>query len=125
MQVGGAGDPESAAAQPPRHQKPRQLLEAAEDSEELDEKLVEMMEGPQRGEKEKDLEKEEAEPVDLLPIVDSVFGQVGMCEPSVCPCIRNVCVLLHQVLWLIECLTEGLIVTLSLQFKYKARPCSR
>lgn len=81
MQVGGAGDPESAAAQPPRHQKPRQLLEAAEDSEELDEKLVEMMEGPQRGEKGKEME--EAEPVDLLPIVDSVFGQVGMCEPSV------------------------------------------
>lgn len=46
----------------------------SEDRESLDEKLEEMMEGTQRGEKEKEKEVEE---VDLLPIVDSVYGQVG------------------------------------------------
>lgn len=44
-----------------------------EDQKSLEETLEEMMQGPQRREKE----AAGAEPVDLLPIVDSVFGQVG------------------------------------------------
>lgn len=65
--------------------------EAGEDSEALEEQLEELMEGPRRREKEK--EKEE-EPVDLLPIVDSVFGQVGVCVKLICfiLCSGRVCV---------------------------------
>lgn len=91
---GGAGDVQTAAPQPPRHQKPGQSPQAtaaaAEDREALEEALEEMMEGPQRRERE----QEEVEPVDLLPIVDSVFGQVGaICcvHACVCVCIGNVC----------------------------------
>lgn len=53
----------------------------SEDRESLEEKLEEMMEGPQRGEKEKE---KEVEPVNLLPIVDSVYGQVGPICCSMC-----------------------------------------
>lgn len=73
------GDAQTAAPQPARHQKPGQTAPAtaaaaaaAEDREELEDTLEEMMEGPQRREKE----REEVDHVDLLPIVDSVFGQV-------------------------------------------------
>lgn len=52
-------------------------MAAVEDAEALEEKLEELMEGPQRKEREREKEKE-VEPVDLLPIVDSVFGQVGV-----------------------------------------------
>lgn len=82
----GLGIP-SATPQPPRHQRPGPALQASaavpEDRESLEETLEEMMDGPQRRERE----MEEVEPVDLLPIVDSVFGQVG----GKCCCVR-VCV---------------------------------
>ena len=91
VQGGGAGDAQSATPQPQVRQKSRQLpqrvaaeaAEAAEDSETLEEKLEEMMEGPQKRDRQKE---KDAEPVDLLPIVDSVFGQVGL-EIRVCLCI--------------------------------------
>ncbi|XP_070769432.1 calcium-binding protein 2 isoform X1 [Enoplosus armatus] len=78
-QGGGAGDIQTAASQPPRHQTPKMAAAAAEDRETLlEETLEEMMEGPQR----RDREKEEVEPVDLLPIVDSVFGQDRELRPE-------------------------------------------
>ncbi|XP_049441823.1 calcium-binding protein 2-like isoform X2 [Epinephelus fuscoguttatus] len=64
------------------HQKPSQFPPAAaaeDDRELLDEELEELMEGPHRREKEKE---EEGEPVDLLPIVDSVFGQDRELRPE-------------------------------------------
>ncbi|KAF3693918.1 Calcium-binding protein 1 [Channa argus] len=69
----GAGDIQTATTQPARHQKSAQIpqMTTAEDRASLDERLEEMLEGPHRREKE----KEEGEPVDLLPIVDSVYGQ--------------------------------------------------
>lgn len=75
-QGGGAADIQTATSQSARHQKSAQIprVMTEEDRESLDEKLEELMEGPHRREKEKE---EEEEPVDLLPIVDSVFGQVG------------------------------------------------
>lgn len=96
-----AGDPvlDSADIQVAPHQPHRQLKtsqnsqlllppSAASDSEDqksLEETLEEMMQGPQRREKE----VERAEPVDLLPIVDSVFGQVGAAAGPVvlCACL--------------------------------------
>ncbi|KAM9377460.1 calcium-binding protein 2 isoform 1-T1 [Pholidichthys leucotaenia] len=80
----GAGDVQTAAPQPPRHHRSRQLpqtptAEAAEDSEALEEQLEEMMEGPRRRQKEKE---KEAEPEDLLPIVDAVFGQDRELRPE-------------------------------------------
>ncbi|XP_030595195.1 calcium-binding protein 2 isoform X2 [Archocentrus centrarchus] len=81
-QGGGVGDIQSVA----RNQKSKQLTpmtaaEAAEDSETLEEQLEELMEGPRRREKEKENENE-TEPVDLLPIVDSVFGQDRELRPE-------------------------------------------
>ncbi|KAM9356835.1 calcium-binding protein 2-like [Symphorus nematophorus] len=77
------GDIQTATPQPPRHQKPGQTLQAtaaaAEDRESLEEVLEEMMEGPQRRDREK---QEEVEPVDLLPIVTSVFGQDRELRPE-------------------------------------------
>ncbi|MED6266562.1 Calcium-binding protein 1 [Characodon lateralis] len=69
---------------PPQCQKSRQLprtmtAEAAEDSEALEEQLEEMLEGPHRGNKEKEAEEE---PADLLPIVNSVFGQDRELRPE-------------------------------------------
>ncbi|XP_006782049.1 calcium-binding protein 1-like [Neolamprologus brichardi] len=69
---GGGGDAQAAARNQKSKLPPMTAAEAGEDSEALEEQLEELMEGPRRREKEK--EKEE-EPVDLLPIVDSVFGQ--------------------------------------------------
>lgn len=58
-----------------RSREPAQMAEEkAENSETMDEELEEMLAGGQRRNVET---VEEAEPVDLLPIVDSVFGQVG------------------------------------------------
>lgn len=71
------GDGQSAALLPQKSRPPalRAMTAAVEeDSEGLEEKLEEMMEGRQRRNEEAELEEE---PVDLLPIVDSVFGQVG------------------------------------------------
>ncbi|KAM8732616.1 calcium-binding protein 2 isoform 1-T1 [Acanthopagrus schlegelii] len=72
----------SATPQPPRHQRPGPALQATaavpEDTESLEETLEEMMDGPQRRERE----MEEVEPVDLLPIVDSVFGQDRELRPE-------------------------------------------
>ncbi|KAM9850408.1 calcium-binding protein 2 isoform 1-T1 [Aulostomus maculatus] len=72
--------------QHPRHQRVVQISETtttAEEEQALEEKLEEMMEGPQRREKEKEKEKEKGEePVDLLPIVDSVFGQDRELRPE-------------------------------------------
>ncbi|XP_023272529.1 calcium-binding protein 2-like isoform X1 [Seriola lalandi dorsalis] len=82
---GGSGDAQTASTQPPlRHQRSSQIPQtmtaaAAEDREMLEEKLEEMMEGPQRREREKE---KEGEPVDLLPIVDSVFGQDRELRPE-------------------------------------------
>ncbi|XP_036932055.1 calcium-binding protein 2 isoform X1 [Acanthopagrus latus] len=77
----GLGIP-SATPQPPRHQRPGPALQATaavpEDTESLEETLEEMMDGPQRRERE----MEEVEPVDLLPIVDSVFGQDRELRPE-------------------------------------------
>ncbi|CAK6971944.1 calcium-binding protein 2-like isoform X2 [Scomber scombrus] len=78
---GGGGDIQVATQQPPRHQRPRQIpqtITAAEDREE-EEELEEMMEGAQRKEKERE---KEVEPIDLLPIVDSVFGQDRELRPE-------------------------------------------
>ncbi|XP_044061944.1 calcium-binding protein 2-like isoform X1 [Siniperca chuatsi] len=78
----GDGDIQTATPQPPRHQKsgqtPQTTAAATEDRETLDETLEEMMEGPQRRQRE----KEGGEPVDLLPIVDSVFGQDRELRPE-------------------------------------------
>ncbi|KAK5864788.1 hypothetical protein PBY51_016001 [Eleginops maclovinus] len=77
---GGAGDIQTATPQPPRPPKPSfHSAAAAEDSETLDEELEELMEGPQGRERAKE---EEGEPVDLLPIVDSVFGQDRELRPE-------------------------------------------
>ncbi|KAM6953063.1 calcium-binding protein 2 isoform 1-T1 [Lycodopsis pacificus] len=82
-QGGGDGDAQTATPQPPLHRKsnqfPRMMAAAAEDSDSLEEEPDEMMERPQRGEREKE---EEGEPVDLLPIVDSVFGQDRELRPE-------------------------------------------
>ncbi|XP_030001355.1 calcium-binding protein 2-like isoform X1 [Sphaeramia orbicularis] len=80
-QSGVSGDSQASTPQPPRRQKPSQIppMAAVEDTEELEEKLEELMEGPQRKEKEKE---KEVEPVDLLPIVDSVFGQDRELRPE-------------------------------------------
>ncbi|KAA8588905.1 hypothetical protein FQN60_010250, partial [Etheostoma spectabile] len=76
-QRGSVGEVKTATPQPPRHQKfgqfPQTTAAAAEDRKSLEEELEEMMEGPQGTERQKE---EDGEPVDLLPIVDSVFGQV-------------------------------------------------
>ncbi|XP_028314691.1 calcium-binding protein 2-like [Gouania willdenowi] len=72
--------------QPPRHQKRRQsqpqtmMGDVSEDSEALEEQQEEeRMEGPQkRGQQD----EEEEDPVDLLPIVDSVFGQDRELRPE-------------------------------------------
>ncbi|XP_034398694.1 calcium-binding protein 2 isoform X1 [Cyclopterus lumpus] len=81
-QAGGVGVIQTA--QPPRHHKSGQFPQmtaatASEDRETLEEELAEMMEGPPRGKGEKE---EEGEPVDLLPMVDSVFGQDRELRPE-------------------------------------------
>lgn len=83
-QGGGGGDAQAAARNQKSKLPPMTAAEAGEDSEALEEQLEELMEGPRRREKEK-----EEEPVDLLPIVDSVFGQVG-----VCMCVKLICFIL-------------------------------
>jgi len=88
-QAGGVGVIQSA--QPPRHHKPAQfpqMTAAFEDRESLEEELEDMMEGPQRGEREEEEEEEgeEGEPADLLPIMNSMFGQVGAAV-CVCACV--------------------------------------
>ncbi|KAM8848102.1 calcium-binding protein 2-like [Synchiropus picturatus] len=79
-QGGGAGDVQLVRAQSPPRQRSRQKVQqpTAVDQRELEEKLEQMMEGPHR--REKETEKEE--PVDLLPIVDSVFGQDRELRPE-------------------------------------------
>lgn len=71
---------EEPTTQPPRRKKATQVprqTSRIEDAQELEEKFEELMEGPHR----KDKEKEE-EPVDLFPIVDSVFGQDRELRPE-------------------------------------------
>ncbi|CAJ1058647.1 calcium-binding protein 2 [Xyrichtys novacula] len=81
-QGGGAADVQITQPLPPHLQRPEEAeaseVEGMEESEELERTLGEMMEGPPRREKE----KEEGEPVDLLPIVDSVFGQDRELRPE-------------------------------------------
>lgn len=77
---------------PPQRQRSRQpppmtMADEAEDSEALEEQLEEMLEGPHRSNGENEVEDE---PADLLPIVNSVFGQVRL-EPSVCFCFGFDC----------------------------------
>lgn len=74
------GDIQTVPAHAPQHQKTAQALQEVETAAEMDRKfleetLEEMMQGPQM----KQRDQEEGEPVNLLPIVDSVFGQVGVC----------------------------------------------
>ncbi|XP_037531201.1 calcium-binding protein 2 [Nematolebias whitei] len=83
-QGGVAADGQSAAPLPQHRQKSRLpsrpvTTEEAEDSEALEEKLEEMMEGRQRRNMEAEMEEE---PVDLLPIVHSVFGQDRELRPE-------------------------------------------
>lgn len=88
----GSADIQVAPYQPHRQHKtgqnsqppPPSAASDTEDQKSLEETLEEMMQGPQR----RETEVERAEPVDLLPIVDSVFGQVGAAEwPGVlCAC---------------------------------------
>uniref|UniRef100_A0A8D3BAZ7 Calcium binding protein 2b n=1 Tax=Scophthalmus maximus TaxID=52904 RepID=A0A8D3BAZ7_SCOMX len=77
---GGGGDVHAPTPHPASHhrssQYPQTMTTAATKDGEM---LEEMMEGRQRREKEKE---EEAEPVDLLPIVDSVFGQDRELRPE-------------------------------------------
>ncbi|XP_026185607.1 calcium-binding protein 2 isoform X1 [Mastacembelus armatus] len=79
-QGGGAGDIQTISPYPrPQKSGPIPQMTTAEDRESLEEKLEELMEGPQRREKEID---QEVEPVNLLPIVDSVFGQDRELRPE-------------------------------------------
>ncbi|XP_034739061.1 calcium-binding protein 2 isoform X3 [Etheostoma cragini] len=82
-QRGSVGEVKTATPQPPRRQKfgqfPQATAAAAEDRKTLEEELEEMMEGPQGVERQ---EEEDGEPVDLLPIVDSVFGQDRELKPE-------------------------------------------
>lgn len=96
----GGGDAQAAARNQKSKLPPMTAAEAGEDSEALEEQLEELMEGPRRREKEK-----EEEPVDLLPIVDSVFGQVG----SVYVCEAH---LFHTLQW--TCMCAFLYVCLTL-----------
>ncbi|XP_017283740.1 calcium-binding protein 2-like [Kryptolebias marmoratus] len=82
-QGGVAGDAQSAAGPPPpqRGQRARPAPRA-EDSAALEEKLEEMMEGRQRRGAEAEAAAEEEEPVDLLPMVHSVFGQDRELRPE-------------------------------------------
>ncbi|XP_034546567.1 calcium-binding protein 2 [Notolabrus celidotus] len=82
-QGGGAADVQITSPLPPHLQRPvvaavSEVEEVEEECEELDRTLEEMMEGPPRRERE----NEEGEPVDLLPIVDSVFGQDRELRPE-------------------------------------------
>ncbi|XP_068181867.1 calcium-binding protein 2 isoform X1 [Antennarius striatus] len=75
-QGGGPVDISPASPQPPWHPRSRQpprvtAATAAEPTDAIEETLEEMLQGPQRRERD----KEDVKPVDLLPIVDSVFGQ--------------------------------------------------
>ncbi|KAM4732119.1 calcium-binding protein 2-like isoform 2-T2 [Anableps anableps] len=75
---------QGATLMPPQRQKSRQLpqtmtAEAAEDSKALEEQLEEMLEGPRRSSEEKEVEED---PTDLLPIVNSVFGQDRELRPE-------------------------------------------
>lgn len=70
------GDIQTVPAHILHHQKTEEVQTATEmDRKFLEDTLEEMMQGPQM----KQRGQEEAEPVNLLPIVDSVFGQVGAC----------------------------------------------
>ncbi|XP_039976511.1 calcium-binding protein 5-like [Xiphias gladius] len=76
-QGAGSGEVETGPPQPPCHHKSGQIPQtmtaaAAEDRTALEGKLEEMMEGTRRREKEKE---KVVEPIDLLPIVGSMFGQ--------------------------------------------------
>lgn len=86
-QGGVAADVQITSPLPPHLQTPAVAAssetEGVEECEELDRELEEMMEAQPRREKD----KEEAEPADLLPIVDSVFGQVRAI--STCGCVRE------------------------------------
>ncbi|XP_037118198.1 calcium-binding protein 2 isoform X1 [Syngnathus acus] len=53
----------------------------SENGQTLEERLEQMMEGPQRKDSSRE-EVEQSEPVDLLPIVDSVFGQDRELRPE-------------------------------------------
>uniref|UniRef100_A0A3Q2DF79 Calcium binding protein 2b n=1 Tax=Cyprinodon variegatus TaxID=28743 RepID=A0A3Q2DF79_CYPVA len=69
---------------PPQRQRSRQpppmtMADEAEDSEALEEQLEEMLEGPHRSNGENEVEDE---PADLLPIVNSVFGQDRELRPE-------------------------------------------
>ncbi|KAK7919010.1 hypothetical protein WMY93_010294 [Mugilogobius chulae] len=70
---------EVPTSQAPRRKKVVRPNPTIEEAHKLEQKLEELMEGPHR--KEQEPEKE-AEPVDLLPIVTSVFGQDRELRPE-------------------------------------------
>ncbi|XP_054890078.1 calcium-binding protein 2 isoform X1 [Poeciliopsis prolifica] len=72
---------QGATHMPPQRQRSRQPPQttAAEDSEALEEQLEEMLEGRRRTSEEKEAEEDSA---DLLPIVNSVFGQDRELRPE-------------------------------------------
>ncbi|XP_029702931.1 calcium-binding protein 2-like isoform X1 [Takifugu rubripes] len=77
------GDIQTVPAHIPQHQKTAQALQEVQTAAEMDRKfleetLEEMMQGPQM----KQRDQEEGEPVNLLPIVDSVFGQDRALRPE-------------------------------------------
>ncbi|XP_034038043.1 calcium-binding protein 2-like [Thalassophryne amazonica] len=78
---GDPADTHAGVPQPARQKGTSRVsqLAATEDQEMLEERLEKMMEGTQRMKKE---QAEEAEPVDLLPIVASVFGQDRELRPE-------------------------------------------
>lgn len=79
-QGGGiTADIQVSTAQPEHHHRGVHLLKtASENGRTLEQRLEQMMEGGQRKVSVRE-QVEELEPVDLLPIVDSVFGQVAKC----------------------------------------------
>ncbi|XP_072295827.1 calcium-binding protein 2 isoform X1 [Eucyclogobius newberryi] len=75
---------EVPTSQPPRRKKAQVVRPnlTIEEAHKLEETLEELMEGPHRKEQGQEPQKEEEEPVDLLPIVNSVFGQDRELRPE-------------------------------------------
>ncbi|XP_056142287.1 calcium-binding protein 2-like [Lampris incognitus] len=88
-QGGGATEGQAGGPRHARSQRPVQvaLSGAGEETRELEEKLEEMMGGAQQLENERERENE---PTDLLPIVDSVFGQDRELRPEEIEELREV-----------------------------------
>ncbi|XP_054647119.1 calcium-binding protein 2 isoform X1 [Dunckerocampus dactyliophorus] len=81
---GQGGDIQVSTPQPGRTQRGVHTPQTpSDDGRTLEDRLEEMMEGPQRRDKvREEVVREEEAPVDLLPIVDSVFGQDRELRPE-------------------------------------------